>query len=223
MAHANKRRGDGQTNPIFAMIDHFHAFCDYILNFYYVDRLSPTANFKQASIAWKSIFPFTDSLLKKLESQKEYELYGLCIRLNSLIRFYMYSRMESSTRPVLLQQMNNTNGEKMTDRACVELSENLLHEYEKAERAYKESERYMGFSTLVTQYPTTFRNVCTEGNLLAGITLGGEAGVSVTPMFPFSPYSPLHHAAIVAKCILAEYVTKNNLKYTPISKFDEFM
>lgn len=223
MAHANKRRGDHETNPVFAMIDHFHAFCDYILHFYYIDRGNPTANFKHASVAWKSIFPFTDSLLKKLEAQGEYGLYGLCKRLNSLIRFYMYSRMESSTRPLLLQQINNTNKEKMTDRACVELSENLLNEYEKAERAYKESDRFMSYSTLVTEYPETFRNVCMEGNLLAGITLGGEAGVSVSPMFPFAPYSPLHHAAIVAKCILAEFVFKNKLNYTPISKCDDFM
>lgn len=205
------------------MIDHFHAFCDYILNFYYVDRLNINANFKQASIAWKSIFPFTDSLLKKLEARKELELHGLCVRLNSLIRFYIYSRMETSTRPMLLQQMNNTKEDKMTDRACVELSENLLHEYEKAERAYKDSERHMSYSTLVTKFPETFRNVCTQGNLLAGITLGGEAGVTVNPMYPFAPYSPLHHAAIVAKCILAEYVAKNHLKYTPISNPEEFM
>lgn len=221
LALANKRRGDTQSNPIFGIIDHFHAFCDYILYFYYVDRLNVN-NFKQASAAWKSIFPFTDSLLKKLESRKELELHGLCIRLNSLIRFYMYSRMEASTRPVLQQQINNTS-ERMTDRACVELSENLLHEFEKAERAYKDSERHMSFSTLVSHYPETFKNVCMEGNLLAGITLGGEAGVSVGPMFPFVPYAPLHHAAIVSKCILSEYVSKNNLKYMPISKPEEFM
>ena len=222
MALANKRRGDTQTNPIFGIIDHFHAFCDYILNFYYIDRLNVNASFKQTSTAWKSIFPFTDSLLKKLESRKEHELLGLCIRLNSLIRFYMYSRMEASTRPVLQQQINNAN-EKMTDRACVELSENLLHEYEKAERAYKDSEKHLTYATLVTKYPETFKNVCMEGNLLTGITLGGEAGVSVGPMFPFTPYSPLHHAAIVSKCILSEYVTKNALNYTPISQPEEFM
>lgn len=225
LAHANKRRGDAQSEPILGIIDHFHAVCDYILNFYFNDQLNVNQNMKQATAAWKSIFPFTDSLCKKLESRKEFELYGLCIRLIALIRFYMYSRMESSTRTVLLQQIKyGEEGEKkMTDRACVELSENLLHEYEKAERAYKESERHLNYGTLVSQYPETFKSVCMEGNLLAGITLGGEAGVSVSPMFPFVPYSPLHHAAIVSKCILAEYVAKNNLKYTPISKPEEFM
>jgi hypothetical protein len=225
LAHANKRRGDTQQDAILGMIDHFYAICNYILNFYYSDKHTINPNMKQSTAAWKSIFPFCDSLTKKLESRKEHELCGLCIRLVALIRFYMYSRMESSTRSILLQQMKSSGDEekKMTDRTCVELSENLLHEYEKAEKAFKDSERHMNYSTLVTQYPETFKNVCMEGNLLAGITLGGEAGVSVSPMFPFAPYSPLHHAAIATKCILAEYVAKNNLKYTPISKLEEFM
>ncbi|KAL9551611.1 hypothetical protein MBANPS3_004165 [Mucor bainieri] len=225
LAHANKRRGDHQKDPVVGIIDHFHALCDYILNFHFNDKANKHVPFKQASVAWKSLFPFSDSLLLKLQANHLNELYGLCLRLVALIRYYIYSRMESATRPLLTKHLSSSGSQdsSYTDRTCIEMTEGLLREHEKAEKCYKESEAYMTFGKMASQFPGTFKDVCIDGNILAGITLGGEAGVSVGPMFPFTPYSPLHHAAIVSKCILNEYVTKNNLNYSPISKPEEFM
>lgn len=225
LAHANKRRGDHQKDPVIGIIDHFHALCDYMLNFYFIDKVNTNVPFKQASVAWKSLFPFSDSLLLKLQANHLDELYGLCVRLVALIRYYIYSRMESATRPLLTKHLSSGGSQdsSYTDRTCIEMTEGLLREHEKAEKCYKESEKYMTFGKVASQFPGTFKDVCIDGNILAGITLGGEAGVSVGPMFPFTPYSPLHHAAIVSKCILNEYVTKNNLNYSPISKPEEFM
>ncbi|EPB85343.1 hypothetical protein HMPREF1544_07886 [Mucor circinelloides 1006PhL] len=225
LAHANKRRGDTQTEEFFGMIDHFHALCDYILNFYYVDKTSADkVSFKQASQAWKSLFPFTDSLLAKLESHQHFDLYGLCARLISLVRYYIYKRMIDSTRHLLRKQLA-LDGEKdaSSSRVCIQVSEGLLREYEKAERWYRTSEKYLSYGTMATQFPQTFKHVCIEGDLSAGITLGGEAGVSVEPMFPFTPYSPLHHAAIVSKCMLSEYVRTKKFDYSPISQPEEYM
>ncbi|CEP11462.1 hypothetical protein [Parasitella parasitica] len=223
LAHANKRRGDGQTEELFGMIDHFHALCDYILNFYYVDKnSSDNISFKQASVAWKSLFPFTDSLLAKLESHQHYDLYGLCARLISLVRYYIYKRMIDSTRLLLSKQLSDDGDENSSSRVCIQVSEGLLREYEKAERWYKTSEKYLSYSTIATQFPQTFKSVCLKGDLSKGITLGGEAGVSVEPMFPFTPYSPLHHSAIVSKCMLSEYVSIKKLDYSPISP-EEYM
>ncbi|CAO0797546.1 unnamed protein product [Mucor circinelloides] len=225
LAHANKRRGDSQKDPVIGIIDHFHALCDYMLNFYFIDKVNTNVPFKQASVAWKSLFPFSDSLLLKLQANHLHELYGLCVRLVALIRYYIYSRMESATRPLLTKHLSGSGSQdsNYTDRTCIEMTEGLLREHEKAEKCYKESEKYMTFGKVASQFPGTFKDVCIDGNILAGITLGGEAGVSVGPMFPFTPYSPLHHAAIVSKCILNEYVTKNNLSYSPITKPEEFM
>ncbi|KAI8639999.1 hypothetical protein BD408DRAFT_445523 [Parasitella parasitica] len=224
LAHANKRRGDGQTEELFGMIDHFHALCDYILNFYYVDKSSSDKiSFKQASMAWKSLFPFTNSLLAKLESRHHYDLYGLCARLISLVRYYIYKRMIDSTRLLLAKQLSEDGDESSSSRACIQVSEGLLREYEKAERWYRTSEKYLSYGTIATQFPQTFKRVCIEGDLSTGITLGGEAGVSVEPMFPFTPYSPLHHAAIVSKCMLSEYVCIKKLDYSPISQPEEYM
>ncbi|KAK4511060.1 MFS domain-containing protein [Mucor velutinosus] len=225
LAHANKRRGDNQTEEFFGMIDHFHALCDYILNFYYVDKTSvDKLSFKQASQAWKSLFPFTDSLLAKLESHQHYDLYGLCARLISLVRYYIYKRMIDQTRHLLGKQLAlDDEQDSSSSRVCIQVSESLLREYEKAERWYRTSEKYLSYGTMATQFPQTFKHVCMEGDLSAGITLGGEAGVSVEPMFPFTPYSPLHHAAIVSKCMLSEYVRTKKFDYTPISQPEEYM
>ncbi|CEP12804.1 hypothetical protein [Parasitella parasitica] len=224
LAHANKRRGDKEKDPLIQIVDHFHALCDYILNFYYVDKANANIPFKQASVAWKSLFPFCDSLLLKLQTHRQDELHGLCVRLIALIRYYIYSRMENATRPLLTKYLSGASEDgNITDRKCIEMTDGLLREHEKAERCYKESEKHMTFGKVASQFPATFKDVCVEGNILAGITLGGEAGVSVAPMFPFTPYSPLHHAAIVSKCILSEYVAKNNLSYCPITKPEEFM
>lgn len=207
------------------MIDHFHALCDYILNFYYVDKSSSDkVSFKQASVAWKSLFPFTDSLLSKLESHQHFDLYGLCARLISLVRYYIYKRMIDSTRVLLAKQLAHDDDQSSSSsRVCIQVSEGLLREYEKAERWYRTSEKYLSFSTMAIQFPQTFKRVCIEGDLSTGITLGGEAGVTVEPMFPFTPYSPLHHAAIVSKCMLSEYVSIKKLDYSPISQPDEYM
>ncbi|CAO3648857.1 unnamed protein product [Mucor fragilis] len=225
LAHANKRRGDNQTEEFFGMIDHFHALCDYILNFYYVDKISADKlSFKQASQAWKSLFPFTDSLLAKLESHQHFDLYGLCARLISLVRYYIYKRMIDQTRHLLGKQLGlDDDKDSSSSRLCIQVSEGLLREYEKAERWYRTSEKYLSYGTMAMQFPQTFKHVCIEGDLSAGITLGGEAGVSVEPMFPFTPYSPLHHAAIVSKCMLSEYVHAKKLDYTPILQPEEYM
>ncbi|GAN02410.1 hypothetical protein MAM1_0021d01853 [Mucor ambiguus] len=224
LAHANKRRGDNQAEELFGMIDHFHALCDYILNFYYVDKTSvDKVSFKQASQAWKSLFPFTDSLLAKLESHQHYDLYGLCARLISLVRYYIYKRMIDQTRHLLGKQLAMDDKDSSSSRVCIQVSEGLLREYEKAERWYRTSEKYLSYGTMATRFPLTFKQVCIEGDLSAGITLGGEAGVSVEPMFPFTPYSPLHHAAIVSKCMISEYVRNKKFDYTPISQPKEYM
>lgn len=207
-------------------MDHFYALCNYILNFYYVDKSSSDkVSFKQASVAWKSLFPFTDSLLTKLELHQHYDLYGLCARLISLVRYYIYNRMIDSTRTLLAKQLahDNDGQSSSSSHVCIQVSEGLLREYEKAERWYRTSEKYLSYCTMAKQFPETFKHVCIEGDLTAGITLGGEAGVKVEPMFPFTPYSPLHHAAIVSKCMLNEYVSMKKLDYTPISQPEEYI
>ena len=223
LAHAHKRRGDTQTTAIFAIIDHFHALCDYMITFYFTDKVNTQIPFRQASATWKSLFPFTDSLLKKLEANDLKQLRALCLRLIALIRYYIYSRMESSTRPLLTMHLNNDHDDNYTDRTCIEMTEGLLREHEKAGRYYLDSEEYMTYGKLASYFPQTFKNVCIDGNISTGITLGGEADGSVGPMFPFTPYSPLHHAAIVSKCILNEYVTKKKLDYSPISYTDDLV
>ncbi|KAI8084326.1 uncharacterized protein B0P05DRAFT_535107 [Gilbertella persicaria] len=203
------------------ILDQFHALCNYILSFYYVDKGSTHVSFKQASVAWKSLFPFTDNLLKKLEQQQYFHLYGLCSRLVALVRYYIYNRMTSSTHKLISNHLSQTQGQ--VPRLCLDVSENLLQEYVKAERWYRISERNFTYQTMITEFPQAFQDVCVQGNVSAGISIGGEAGVSIEPMFPFTPYSSLHHAAIVSKCMLNEFVKQKKLDYQPIFKPEEFM
>ena len=221
LAHASKRRGDSQSDVTMSVLDHFYSLCDYILSFYYADKNNTQMSFRQASQAWRSLFPFTDNLLKKLEQQKHLVLYGLCARLVSLVRYYIFSRLSVSTQLKLKNYLSQEKGND--DRNCLESSTSIFREFERADRWYRVSEQHFNYASMTTDFPQTFQQVCVEGNLLAGISIGGEAGISLEPMFPFTPYSPLHHAAIVSKCMLKEFVQQKKLEHQPILKPEEFV
>ncbi|KAI8387400.1 hypothetical protein BD560DRAFT_443276 [Blakeslea trispora] len=219
LAHASKRRGDNQSDMTMSILDHFYALCDYILSFYYADKNSTQLSFRQTSQAWRSLFPFTDNLLKKLEQQKHLVLYGLCARLVSLVRYYIFSRLSLPTQIRLKTYLSQEQGSE--DRSCLESSASIFREFERGERWYRMSEQHFTYASMIADFPQTFQHVCLDGDVLAGISVGGEAGVSLEPMFPFAPYSPLHHAAIVSKCMLREFIQQKKLDYQPIVKPEE--
>ncbi|OAD69660.1 hypothetical protein PHYBLDRAFT_159822 [Phycomyces blakesleeanus NRRL 1555(-)] len=144
------------------------------------------------------------------------ELYGLCLRISALVRFYSFSRRTS----IIIHRAKK---QKDADKSNEERLISLAKDQEKAYGTLRECEKYLGYHHIIQKFPVTFDDVCTKGKLGAGIVLGGEAGVSIEPMFPFAPFSRLHHAAIMGKCIIGEFVTQRELEYNPISNTDDFM
>jgi hypothetical protein len=218
LAHANKKRGDGQKDAIFMILDHFYSLCDYILNFHFMDIANPNpkTSVKEATVAWRTLFPFAEALLPKLKSHGLLSLYGLCSRLVSLVRYYVFNRAVTISRTAIMNLTSDDNL-KNPEEAC-KLSRDILDEHTKAEQWYQSSEKYFSLTQFMEDYPKTYEDVCASGDLSAGIHVGGEAGTTIGPIFPFSPYFPLHHVAIVSKCIIQEYIASNQVAYTPISK-----
>ncbi|KAG0181678.1 hypothetical protein DFQ29_007458 [Apophysomyces sp. BC1021] len=220
LATAHKRRGDQADSEIKCILDHFHAFLNYILTFYFRDRLGQDNNQKN----WETLHPFCDVLLNKLRVRKEMELYGLCLRMKALVHFHTFSRREVHVR----QKISTLHGkDKSADKQKVEDyskdADRTFNEHEQAYGALRESEKYLSFLDIQTKFPESFRRVCIQGEPGPGIVLGGEAGTTVGPMFPLTPYSRLHHACIMAKCILSEYTTVQKLNYHYITNTDDFM
>ncbi|ORX44106.1 hypothetical protein DM01DRAFT_1340520 [Hesseltinella vesiculosa] len=219
-----KRRGDTADSEWAAMLDHFQAFLNYMLAFYFQDRLA-----KDGSITnWESLHPFTEVLEKKLRRAKDLEgshrrntlLYGLLLRLNAMVHFYVFSRREGHARSKVGRLATADDGKK---EEMSKMIQKVLAGHERAYATLRESDKYLTFPDLQKHFPSTYHQVCELGKVGPGIVIGGEAGTSIGPMFPLTPYARLHHASIMAKCILQEFVDLNHVSYQPITKPEEFM
>jgi hypothetical protein len=100
---------------------------------------------------------------------------------------------------------------------------NLLEEYEQVMAMNASSEKYFNYRVMASKLPSSFTQVCVDGNLLSQITIGGEAGVQVSPMFPFHVNASLLHGAICTKCILSGFVSSINVKSSFIVDTDDYM
>lgn len=208
---------------MLSILNHMHALLNYVLAFYYTDKRGQEFNWRNWG-SMRGLMDFTLGRLQKLQEHKE--LYGLLLRISSLIKFYMFSRQEGQVKRKLgsltgeqQQQQQAASDVVANAQYCLE----ALGNYEAAYGALREAEKFLGYEHIQQKFPETFKNVCMKGDLSAGIVLGDEAGDGCSPMFPFAPFSRLHHAAIMAKCILAEFVAQNGIDFTPITNTDDYM
>ncbi|ORZ00335.1 hypothetical protein BCR43DRAFT_137345 [Syncephalastrum racemosum] len=213
LATAYKRRADRGGETVVAAIDQVLALLNYVLSFHYQDKQS------QSGLQhWESLFPFLSVVLRRLKGRQDMvALHGLCVRMSALVRFYIFSRREPHTRKVASGATDDTAKEATTHAV------RTLQDYEMAYSALREADRILSYDGIRQTFPKTFEAICVQGDLRSGITLGGEAGVSTEPMFPLSPFSRLHHAAIMVKACVHEYLKANNVSYSFITDYAEFM
>ncbi|KAI8340603.1 hypothetical protein BC941DRAFT_510909 [Chlamydoabsidia padenii] len=223
LALTYKRRGDQAETEICGLLDHMHAFSNYMLTFYYQD-LAQTDH--QVEQSWETLIPFGTVLLNKLRKNKRYELlYGLCLRMMSLVQFHLFHRREKLTK-YKMGRLCEKNGDGFDEAKRIDYSTavyKVLQYHESAYQNLRDSDRYMAYEAVQDKFPVSFENVCIQGQLGAGIVLGGEAGVTVGPMFPLVPYARMNHAAIMVKCLLQEFVDKENIDYHAITDVGDFM
>ncbi|CAO3615779.1 unnamed protein product [Cunninghamella blakesleeana] len=224
LAKFYKRRGDTQEKEIYSILDHFHAFLNYILAFHFIDKQGTDG------LNWDTLHPFSVVLIKKIKSWGEKEkkdtlLLGLCLRMNALVHFYIFHRRELNTRAKLsrLSGGSSANIDDQKKSEYAKLADKVFNEHEIAYTNLRDSEKYLSFEDIQRKFPLTYQNIFQLGELGPGIVIGGEAGVSVGPMYPLVPFSKLNHAAIMAKCMLQEYVDREKLNYQPITKVEDFM
>lgn len=223
LALAYKRRGDHALTEISRLLDHFQAFLNFVLSFYFQDKLK----YERLENSWDTLLPFSGVLLNKLRSNKAKDkrydaIYGVCLRMHSLVHFYVSHRQEQFAKPKVNQLCQDTFDDTKRAQYSKVVQKMVLHN-ETAYTTLRESDRYMAFDVLQERFPVSFRDVCVNGSVGAGIVLGGEAGVTVGPMFPLVPYARLHHAAIMAKCLLQELVDTEGIDYLTITKTEDFM
>ncbi|CAO3620064.1 unnamed protein product [Cunninghamella echinulata] len=222
LAKVYKRRGDGQEKEIMTILDHFQAVLNYIIAFHFIDKQGSNGTH------WDTLHPFADALSNKIRTWTEKEkrdtvLLGLCLRMNALVHFYIFQLRGTAIRTTLTRLNNGTNLEEQKRKDYTKFVDKAFAKQELAHRAFGESEKLLSFELIQRKFPATYQNVCQFGELGPGIVIGGEAGVSVAPMFPLTPYSKLNHAAIMAKCMLHEYVEREKLNYQLITKTEDFM
>lgn len=219
LATAYKHRGDPRQSEISGLLDHIQAILNYVLSFYYQDLKT---NEYSGLRHWESLFPFSSQVLRNLKDRKELDLYALCCRMMGMVRYYTFVRREASASKKLDNVIKKEVEPNVTHDAT-KASKQAFAEFEEAYNRFKEADRHLSYEQFRTNYPNTFNNACLKGEYGPGIVIGGEAGTSIEPRYPFIPFAKLHHAAIVCKCMLAEYVEKNAIKYTPIQDFEEYM
>ena len=225
MATAYKHRGDPRTKEIIGLIDHMHAILNYVLSFYYQDKKPD----KYQSLAhWESLYPFASIVMRNLQQKREMQLYAVCAHVLAMVRFYTFRRREMVANKKLEPLISDKPQEASSIKATVahdaaKGARQALTDFEEAYKLYKEGDKHMNQEQFKEQFPDTQKAACDKGEYGPGIVIGGEAGITIEPRYPFVPFAKLHHAAIVAKCVLHEYLQKNHLAYTPISDTDEFM
>ncbi|KAG2227990.1 hypothetical protein INT45_012014 [Circinella minor] len=225
LATAYKHRGDPRTKEIIGLIDHMHAILNYVLSFYYQDKKPD----KYQSLAhWESLYPFASIVMRNLQQKREMQLYAVCAHVLAMVRFYTFRRREMVANKKLEPLISDKPQEASPIKATVAHdaargARQALTDFEEAYKLYKEGDKHMNQEQFKEQFPDTQKAACDKGEYGPGIVIGGEAGITIEPRYPFVPFAKLHHAAIVAKCVLHEYLQKNHLAYTPISDTDEFM
>lgn len=219
LAFAYKRRGDSASSDIEKVVDHLHAMCNYVLSFFYADRLANTFNKEN----WDSFHPFADSVIHKLKNLTEHkELYTIALRLSSLVHFHQFNCLQAFAKQQLEKLMANPEeSEDVTKRRLKALS-TAFKEYEYARSLFRESEPCLSLDQVQQRFPHTYSQVCVQGNLDAGAVLGGEAGPATVPMFPLTWYSSLRHTAMMAKAAINEYITKKQIPFREIRDLNEF-
>ncbi|ORZ16927.1 hypothetical protein BCR42DRAFT_23241 [Absidia repens] len=225
LALAYKRRGDHADTEIAGLLDHMHAFLNYVMAFHFQDKLGNDNSQKN----WDTLHPFTGVLLQKLRSPKNKErqdgaLYGLCQRMNALVHFYTFSRRELIAKSKMDRLCEKPS--ELDDAKHLEYNKSvrkILQDHQVAYQGLRDSDKYMAFEVIQAKFPVSYQNVCILGQVGPGIVVGGEAGVTVGPMFPLVPYARLHHAAIMAKCILQEFVDKERIDYQTITNTEDYM
>ncbi|PHZ17243.1 uncharacterized protein RHIMIDRAFT_288181 [Rhizopus microsporus ATCC 52813] len=200
LAHTYKQRGGSEQDDLIFVLSHLHAFCNYIVSYYYKKKQNTDVAPSELVAAWKSLLPLGDMLLAKLKAQEQYLLYGICLHLMPMVRFRVFNKMQAPS-----------------------VSDDLLEEYEQAMAMNTSSEKYFNYRVMASKLPSTFKQVCVDDNLLSGVTIGGEAGVQVAPMFPFHLSASLLRGAICTKCILSEFVSSMKLDFTLIDDTDGYM
>ncbi|KAI9246745.1 hypothetical protein BDA99DRAFT_565451 [Phascolomyces articulosus] len=228
LATAYKHRGDPRIKEITGLIDHMHGILNYVLSFYYQDKKPD----KYQSLAhWESLYPFASIVMRHLQSKREMQLYAVCANVMAMVRFYTFRRRETIANkkldPLLMTEKTaeaaSTPIKASVAHDSAKLARQALTDFEEAYKLYKEADKHMNQEQFKEQFPKTQKTVIDQGEYGPGIVIGGEAGITIEPRYPFVPFAKLHHAAIVAKCVLHEYLQKHHLEYTPISDTDDFM
>ncbi|CEG84391.1 hypothetical protein RMATCC62417_18200 [Rhizopus microsporus] len=221
LAYTYKQWADGEQVDLVFALSHLHALCNYIVSYYYKEKQNPDAAPSESAAAWKSLLPLGDMFLAKLQAQEQYLLYGICLRLMAMVRFRIFSKMQDEVRGALVRHLEapSVSG----DHQHVKMSCDLLEEYEQAMAMNTSSEKYFNYGVMASKLPSTFKQVCVDGNLLSGITIGEEAGVQASAVFPFHVNASLLHGAICTKCILSEFVSSIELDFTLIDDTDDYM
>ncbi|ORE08718.1 hypothetical protein BCV72DRAFT_323094 [Rhizopus microsporus var. microsporus] len=105
----------------------------------------------------------------------------------------------------------------------IKMSYSLLEECEQAMVMNASSQKYFGYEVMASKLPSIFKQVRVNGNLLSGVTIDGEAGVELSPIFPFELNASLLHGALCTKCILSEFVSLMKLDFKLIDDTDDYV
>ncbi|KAI8974076.1 hypothetical protein BDB01DRAFT_900001 [Pilobolus umbonatus] len=191
-------------------------------SFYYMDCLHANSPFTEAIEGWRSLFPYVKTIMKQMQEKNEHILYGLCCSLMSLIHFYLFRRLEKTTKPDLAAYFNNE--DSITGaKELIARSDELLKEFEKGQYFFSCSERFFNIGVLAKEFPKSFQSIVIQGDLSSGVNLNGEAGVKTAPMYPFSPVSSLRHAAIAIKVTLGEFIEARNLEFKLLKGPEDYL
>ncbi|CAM0143074.1 unnamed protein product [Umbelopsis sp. WA50703] len=217
-----KRRADqscqNQDEEYVGIAEYLHSIFNYILSYHFNEKIDSAEN---SYVRWENLQPLLKFVSQTLKRREEWQLYGLCMKVNALINFNAFRLRQTPVRRRMtrLHELLKTQSEAAPALSSeyVPQVEKLLNLHELANVQWDEGELYFDWQTFRDKFPITWKAVCVEGDFSKGTLFGEEIADMKGPLFPVTPFSKLSHVAVMGKCLIDEWITAHNIDFQPIS------
>ncbi|KAG2183334.1 hypothetical protein INT43_006339 [Umbelopsis isabellina] len=217
-----KRRADqscqNQDEEFVGIAEYLHSIFNYILSYHFNEKIDSAEN---SFVRWENLQPLLKFVSQTLKRREEWQLYGLCMKVNALINFNAFRLRQTPVRRRMtrLHELLKTQSEAAPaiSSEYIPQVEKLLNLHELANVQWDEGEVYFDWQTFRDKFPITWKAVCIEGDFSKGTLFGEEIADMKGPLFPVTPFSKLSHVAVMGKCLVDEWITAHDIDFRPIS------
>ncbi|RUO97129.1 hypothetical protein BC936DRAFT_140932 [Jimgerdemannia flammicorona] len=220
----DKSSGDksSQASEELASVQWMEGVLSYLQSFYYVEL----ANEQNAIKTWESLMPFLNFVKKKQWVWKQWPLFGLCCKIESIVLFHIFSlkevqfkRRTSRIATTLRSHDTTVEDQRLILVEHLDTIAKLFEEFEHVGTRWSESETHLTHEVLRRDFPETWQKCCIEGDVSVGAfeMEGGETAQRFE--WPMTHFTGVPRLVAFGRCLLRELVIRKGISFVPIKDF----